>query len=350
MPARIMTQFTTSEYFNRLRKYSTIGWTSIQKYLASKNTQEAFKNGSGVYPKRSNRPSLRLFLSRVCYLLSNRSVSAKHELLLSVPEIFNIGTYEANVAIDDKFIGQNHDSSSANIIRSHLWHSLVFDIVCNSRVLSESKIARIAAYYGQCYEEVYLGQDLDTGELLFSHEDLSEAEFVRLYLRRCELIGASTIKTCAISAMLRDPEEQFPVELEALLTQIGVAGQMINDLSDCLPRNPVVKHKSNFADLRNRRLTLPYFLLLRRGYDPEYLTSRISSPTEAHDFLSRAFATENIHHMVIEMIKSKVHQGMAENFERLSMSCHPEAIRLLKGVADMPYNSKILKILDSLRL
>jgi len=340
--------FRSSAYFQHLRQYSKRGWISILQYISGGNCPKICSNDSGVFAKRANRPSLRIFLSRTCFLLANHRISKKYDLLLSLPEIFNIGTYEANVALDKKDYSLAHESDQANLIRSHLWHGMVFDIISKSSFLPERTLMQMIDYYGTCYQNVYQGQDLDAFDLIFSKADtLSEPSFHEIYLRRCNLIGASTIKPCLLSAILQTPDLPFAPSLEQVLHKIGVAGQMINDLSDCLIRIPLVKHKINFADLRNRKLTLPYFYLSRLGYDLEAILKQTSEQDSAPDLIVKIFAKEKLHEVVLDLIKNQVHKGLEDDLEHIRALCHPQAFELLKGVATMPYNSKIVRILGT---
>jgi len=107
-----------------------------------------------------------------------------------------------------------------------------------------------------------------------------------------------------------------------------------------------MKHKDNFADIRNGRLTLPYYLLKQAGYDLHSLRDEILSSTAPQDRLIEIYRKEEIAHRVIDVIRNDVHVNIEHLFAELANTCKPKALANLRSIAAMSYYSNVVRTIN----
>ena len=134
----------------------------------------------------------------------------------------------------------------------------------------QTVISQIIDRFHQTNRDIYIGQFYDLNELTINNLDLSMPEdiFLSLYLQRCEKLGGSLTSLCLeVGCLLGGGNDHLIVTLKKIGTMLGTAGQIVNDVSDYIPPEPIKGdingYKPYFSDLKAGKVTFPLFHLLK---------------------------------------------------------------------------------------
>ncbi len=217
-----------------------------------------------------HQPLLRPYLMRLGYEVGGGTDLRAIARALAAAEIFNISTYQANLAFDGKLEVATQDDRAEQFACAMISRELAFAEIgelsspqpIGSRLLRELSIVSDA---------IYRGQIVDLRELnvrcLTTHTDLQSLR--RLYEQRCLHLGGFLTRWCFISgAILAGAAERIVETLGNVGMQMGVAGQMVNDIGDFVPVIPAShskRYQQPFSDSLNGKITLPLLCALEAG-------------------------------------------------------------------------------------
>lgn len=197
--------------------------------------------------------------------VDNKSINKLILPALTVSEVFNISTYQSNVVFDDKI--KNESISNVNqFISSFITFNLAVKLLKKTEI-SQEKILKCIDVLNECNENVYLGQYIDLNLLVANNVtnvmDMSEDEYINLYLERCDKIGGTTVDTCATWAYViagKDDTNELN-SLRELFRTWGQLMQMANDLSDY---TVFINQKDyvRYTDIKAGKITLPFYYIL----------------------------------------------------------------------------------------
>jgi geranylgeranyl pyrophosphate synthase len=221
---------------------------------------------------RSGRPKLRPLVYVLCSRVSLLNIPREIVRLAAIAELINIATYLLNLSADRKGnLSENHRSQQ-------MLSGIVLEGFCLTSVQkmeeldTEVKLGIICAF-SNGFKKVTEGLIFDTDVMSDVESCLSYDlnDFVNLYARRCALLGGESLQSiCLAAANHSDSGEVSRRALARYGIMHGLALQVINDIADFLPVTRSAKsvgksQTDQFADLRNRRVTLPVFQLCKQA-------------------------------------------------------------------------------------
>lgn len=199
---------------------------------------------------------LRPFVSYMSFMATKRDylLHKYKEIVLPlmvVSELFNMSTYQTNYILDKKFLYLLKNTNNQllySVFSMSICHSIIQQIEVDNQ--GKNSIWRLLS---ECNEKVYLGQNIDINVLSFTNinelQSFEYKEIERLYLKRCMLLGGSTINFALLCSF--KVEASYEKELFDDFSQIGdIYGglmQLLNDLDDFL--------NGNLSDIKNGKVS-----------------------------------------------------------------------------------------------
>ena len=272
-----MVDLTATEHFGRMQETANLVWPMVRSIIASRFIQN---DCAGMSSKiecflklRDNRPLLRPYIARIfieAYLGENWKSTRNLEVLAAI-ELLNTSTYLMNYLFDLSKRPQSKGGwDSCSYIASSMFTGAdAIRLVCRENETTNAH--RVKAIL-DCNDKVYAGQYFDSNVLNFSQASTPGfLDSVRvLYDKRCRFLCGSTIELTLLPVIDKIQDPIWLRFLHRFLNTLGAAIQSINDLAD-LTSEPIRFYSSGFNDLKNKRLTLPYILLLESGITIENL-------------------------------------------------------------------------------
>ncbi|MCR4321102.1 MAG: polyprenyl synthetase family protein [Candidatus Brocadiaceae bacterium] len=224
----------------------------------------------------TNQCLLRPYLVRLGFELTGGNNWIDIAPACAAVEIFNISTYQANIAFDNK-IGICSDLQKNNQFISSM---VSLELATNTiRKLEENYgdklISRIVDRFHIVNRDIYIGQFNDLNVLTINNLNLSmpEDEYLSLYLQRCENLSGNFVSLCfEIGCLLGGCDDYLITVLKKIGIILGIAGQIVNDLSDFIPNNNFTEvYKSYHSDIKMGKITYPIFCLLKNSSDEQKL-------------------------------------------------------------------------------
>lgn len=277
---------------------------NIQRKFEETNFEPRMRESiSSVLAKRWRASNwIRPHLVKVAY-----EVVGGNQLNLTLPlmtasELFNISTYLANDVFDNKHgLGGTFDLDF--FIASHrVFHLAVESILDLRGQVSAIKLNNLVASLSRANNEVYRGQLIDLNDLTFVTIDdvlnLPYEDYLAMYLQRCASLGGSTVKFCVSSGCeLGDCAMQLQNNISNLGYIYGMLMQIVNDLSEFTTD----QHLANYSDLKNKKITLPIYLVLKK-YSVQ--ARRISANSgELGNFISKKIFDDEIKREISSVIR-----------------------------------------------
>lgn len=184
---------------------------------------------------------------------------------LAASEVFNISTYQSNIVFDNKTNNSSHLDDSNQYIASMISYDLSIQMIAELNTTEQNRFNLIKKL-SECNTNIYFGQHLDVNVLTINNfseiEKYGKEKYIEQYLKRCELIGGSTIDYCCFSALSITNIDRVKINrLCDALSRWGKLMQIINDFSDCLIFINNYKDE-RFSDLRHGKITLPIYLMI----------------------------------------------------------------------------------------
>jgi geranylgeranyl pyrophosphate synthase len=269
-----------SSYFEEMRRISTLTWPLIERATASVFPSPSSYTSPrllAVLELRRERPLFKPFL---VYLSSTccRSTRPRNQLaatlhLAAAAELINIASYQCNSALDEKNGVFSEMEKDEQQLAAALSREAATQLSLEPAVSPSINAAQLL---GEAYSSIARGQLLDLFDLTLARLNaLGDFDrFLSRYLLRCELLSGVFTGNCAL---LGARAGGSPVSEQLLLAEfgmnLGIAMQIANDIGDLLPPSAGASvkrpYQDLFSDLRNGRLTLPIYLLLRHSRPAE---------------------------------------------------------------------------------
>jgi len=187
-------------------------------------------------------------------------------------ELLNISSYHANASFDNKCGVLTKSDKDSQVIAAMLSRELASRAIQHLRGNFTTEILRdVDKAISLSNYNIYLAQHFDLNLLTtdrLSHYE-KEDTFVEAYRRRCYLGSGFINGQCAfVGALLAGADARFADALRQFGEHFGTGLQVINDLADFVSPHidPYVAGKcyqDSMSDLKNGRLTLPLYHLLK---------------------------------------------------------------------------------------
>ena len=216
---------------------------------------------------------LRPYLVRLGYELTGRNNWIDIAPACAAIELFNISTYQSNIAFDGKKGIYSSYQKSNQFISSMISLELAIKTLHKLKTnFPDKTTSTIIERLLETNNDIYIGQFYDLNELTVKSLNLSmsEREYLSLYLKRCKKLGGSLTSLCLeIGFFLGEGDILLIDPLKRIGMILGTAGQIVNDISDFLPLEneeyeeyKIKGYESQFSDFRKGKITYPLFHLL----------------------------------------------------------------------------------------
>lgn len=182
-------------------------------------------------------------------------------------ELFNISTYQSNIAFDRKAGAIDTRARNSQFICSMLTLGAAERLLTvSAEKLNSTATSDLLMLLRKTNDDIYRGQFYDLHLLASTILDngITYEDYLKTYRLRCRLLGGRLISFCLqAGAILGGAEDPIIRNLDKLGEEIGTAGQMLNDLANLLPRRLVNSdldgYQPSYSDLRNHKITYPLF-------------------------------------------------------------------------------------------
>lgn len=268
------------EYFEELRRTSDIIKPIIERYLGG-----IYQKHEGVYKRTFFLASERMkkdilllkpFLVRLSYEITGGKHWERISPICAAAEIINISSYQANLSFDGKYGQYSRDDKNNQFIASMITRELASDMVYDMNgSINLTQVEKIAHSFGESNKYIYVGQYYDLNILTWKSLHLFNdiTSYLKLYTERCDYLSGLFSEQCAlIGGILSDACEEELSALKIFGRNFGIGLQIVNDIGDFVPSNSILgnslkKSYDQYNDLRQGKITLPIFGVLRFGDD-----------------------------------------------------------------------------------
>lgn len=260
-----------NEYFDEMRETSSVVIPRLRQVIDDLTRSDPhLLQAMNIIVNRRTRDEqqlLRPYLLRLAFEIASGDWTEEAIDACVAVELFNISTYQSNIAFDRKINILDTVDKDSQFICS------MMTLGAAERLLNEcaTKISQRASngllpLLRQTNDDIYRGQFQDLHILnstVFENGETPEG-YYRAYEERCRLLGGRLMSFCLqAGAMLGGAGKGLLCNLDVLGEEIGTAGQMVNDLADLLPRRLVDSdlngYKPSYSDLRNDKVTYAVF-------------------------------------------------------------------------------------------
>lgn len=208
-----------------------------------------------------------MLLKQYGYLYDNSHINVDIIPALMAAEIFNISTYQSNIVFDDKI--NNKSVRNVNqIISSFISLNLASILLSELHIDAPSKVEcinKLNYNNNLVYQGQYIDLNILTTDNFETITQMSYEQYIDLYMKRCELIGGTTVENCAYWAckIANITDINYIETICRLFRTWGQMMQMVNDLSDFAY---IIDRKYiRYTDVRAGKITLPLYLILKSG-------------------------------------------------------------------------------------
>lgn len=332
-------------YFDKMRETSAVVIPLINKYYSELSSgYHTLSDSIDLFVKKrtnSGQCLLRPYLVRLAYEASGGNDWLKIAPACSALEIFNISTYQSNISFDGKNGVVTDVSKNNQFISSMISVDLAAKILMGLSKTSGSRtILRILERLYETNDEIYVGQYYNLNRLNLANLDLSMPikEYLKIYIFRCEKLGGSLTSLCfEVGGLLAGTSNKLLNNSKNIGRIMGIAGQIVNDISDFVPNNTLGKeiklYEDSFSDLKRGNVTYPIFYLMKFGTDSQreaildFLNQNDSALASKEDITKMLYQSKSIKatkELVIryyKMLKEEVQKiPKSESRDLLSLS------------------------------
>ncbi|NUO09173.1 MAG: polyprenyl synthetase family protein [Candidatus Brocadia sp.] len=268
-------------HFERMRETGRVIIPLIKDAYSKIGSQHQYLLNSlnFIVNKRTNDNQclLRPYLVRLGFELAGGNNWIDIAPACAAVEIFNISTYQANIVFDNKNgICSDEVQKNNQFISSMISRELAIDTIWKLRKCYAGKIiSQIIDGFHMTNRDIYIGQFYDLNVLTVNNLNLfmPEDEYLSLYLQRCESLSGNFISLCfEIGCLLGRCDDYQITVLKEIGIILGIAGQIVNDLSDFIPTSNFTEvYKSYHSDLKMGKITYPFFCLLKESSNEQKL-------------------------------------------------------------------------------
>ena len=221
---------------------------------------------------------LKPFLVKLSYDLAGGNDYEEVLPIASAAEFINISSYQSNSSFDHKYGVFDKSQMDNQIIASIITREIADKIISSSKLKISLK-EKIKSLYSEANYYMYYGQYYELNLLNKNNLDWNNTsldDYKKIYLKKCDYISGIFTKNTALSgAVLVTKKNQFLDSLGNFAWYFGIGLNIINDLSDYLiadDENSIPSYKTpvdQFSDIKNGRIFLPVFYLLKKGNDKQ---------------------------------------------------------------------------------
>lgn len=191
--------------------------------------------------------------------------------LCAAAEIFNISTYQANLAFDSKMQVSTKEERSLQYACAMVSLGIAAEIIQSSKFALEHRNNLLQGLLN-ANKEGYIGQFLDLNQLNLNvlEDSPNYSALWDLYVDRCGKLGGALTSWCLQSGALLSGCCSNQIEhLRLIGGLVGTAGQMVNDIGDFVPLGNSsvagVRYQEAYGDIRQGKLTGPILWALEHG-------------------------------------------------------------------------------------
>lgn len=274
-----MEKNSRDEYFNKLNECSIKVHNFIEQKINELPANFFNEVVQKILEKRKLKNTFRPFLTKCAFdVLSNKNHDSENYIpLYALSEINNISLYLDNWILDNKNDIWNNSNQKeiigktiiASAIIREIGEKIIFDLdILPSQkkdVLKSLSEATIQSYVGQ---NIDMGMSVENIETYTSDKQYLEKYIEKSLLQSGYLYGIST----KIGAILADSNQETVNLVEKLGQIIGTGLHISNDLGDFAIINSeggFKDYQDQMSDIRNGRLTLPIYWVLKNGTKDE---------------------------------------------------------------------------------
>ena len=218
----------------------------------------------------NNQHLLRPYLVRLGYEIAGGENWKRILPACASVEVFNISTYQSNIAFDDKIniLTRLHKNNQFISSMLSLDKSLELLLMCKN-ILSPNELVEMYNYFHKINSEIYIGQFFDLNEFKNYSFNFNQSieTYTDKYIERCKYLGGSLTSLCLLlGSTLAKGNKHIKETLVEIGYNLGIGGQILNDLSDYVPIDTDFKslkgYKTCFSDFKSGKITYPLFHLL----------------------------------------------------------------------------------------
>ena len=221
----------------------------------------------------ASQPLLRPYLVRLAYEVCGGRDWKEVARACAASEIFNISTYQANVAFDGKLTVSSQEERAEQFGCAMISMGLAA-LEVGLLNAGEAVRTRIQCDLQRVNTQLYHGQLTDLRGLnLASIERITEFEALYdRYRQRCLKLGGELTRWCMTTgAILAGADQSFVDVLAGIGARMGIAGQMVNDIGDLVPVHQSaipaqsLRYQPAFSDILNGKITYPILFAFQLG-------------------------------------------------------------------------------------
>lgn len=260
-------------YVEEMRQFSERVWCRIAESLTegagNSRFAESLSTVDVILKRRMGKPLQKPFLIKLSAEALGCDDAEALEVLAAAGELLNLSSYQINTSFDNKCGVVTGEQKDLQVIFGMISLDAAYSLI-HSTSLHVDKKLNILRLLSDANRSMYRGQYLDLVELTLANgaHRLGHQAFLRRYLKRCDLLSGQVNRNlAAMGAIVADACSASRRQMETFGLWLGRTLQVVNDAGDMID----VLHKSRgktdyqdkFSDLRNGRVTLPVYLLLR---------------------------------------------------------------------------------------
>lgn len=342
------------EYFSFLQETSESVRPTIKNYVEPfKDINKELYDILMVFVKsRLNSRLQKPTLFRLAYELCGGKEWGKVIPAAVAFEFINISSYQANSAFDEKLGVLTKPQKDSQFIASMISRELSFKAASKiERDFSEQLVTKLYSSLSMSNYYIYLAQHYDLNILKVDRIEKYNDErlFFQDYYNRCFYGGGIINGQCAyIGGLLADGKPEQLASLRNFGENFGTGLQIINDLADFVPsgKDEIINrtYQDQFSDLRNGRLTLAFYKLLKNaGLDLDWVLNKIVTHDEFNEEELNEIANILIKERVVEFVKSLAMEYAEKAKRSLSIFQNDEVKSLLCVMTSICCCNKYLK-------
>ena len=349
-----MKDLRKDEHFQRLAETGRRVWTllesCIQDRIQSRGLENLIPDFEVMLRRKRQGIFLRPYLSRLFLEVVGEEDwgSPKNLSLLAAVEAYNISTYHANTAIDGKFQADDNHSPSNQIMCAMQMLGVAHDLI-RQGLDAPPQVAAGIHILMATNDTAYSALNIDLNILCYANLAAIESggtSFNHRYLQRCKGICGSTFQLALLPLKGVGCDPDVYGALDCIASHLGLGIQAVNDLEDLAPG--CVQDVGAHKDLKNGRLTLPYYLLHHRGYSREMLLDLAASTSSSGT--SSTLSTLALQSGVVAEVKSFIRlqawNPIRSQIRFLTRKKRTASVRYFQFVHHLLFGSRIWKAFE----
>lgn len=309
--------------------------------------------------KRTKIAQLRPVITRLSYEICGGKDWRKIANICAIMEIHNMYLYFHNWIFDNKNsiwigdLGNVRKKISDVIIAAAITREIFSDIIDESNIAPEKKL-EIEKHFQKSIKETYYGQFLDINLTIDRFKEFkSEKDFLPSYELKSKIQSGSFYSLSGrIGAILAGASKNKEDIISEICELFGTGLHISNDLGDFAP--PLERkitfgksYQDQLADIRENRLTLPVYYVLKYGNEQEkenllQLVGNYSPTKEQIDSAIKSIHSSGSYEYCHKYIrgyfnraKKKLHESFEISKERDLFAIMLSVIRTNKFLAEL---------------